>query len=64
MPTGAITGVTSIATPEYIDFDIVSGPNQSNSVQYVNGVMSQQMIIAYNLVPKKEGKFTIVSNIF
>jgi hypothetical protein len=45
--------------PNFKDFDIVSGPNQSNSVQYVNGVMSQQMIIAYNLVPKKEGKFTI-----
>ena len=41
------------------DFDIVSGPNQSNSVQYVNGAMSQQMVISYGLAPKKEGKFTI-----
>lgn len=45
--------------PNFKDFDIVSGPNQSNSVQYVNGAMSQQMIISYGLVPKKEGKFTI-----
>lgn len=45
--------------PSFKDFDIVSGPNQSNSVQYVNGTMSQQMIISYGLVPKKEGKFTI-----
>lgn len=45
--------------PNLKDFDIVSGPNQSNSVQYVNGTMSQQMVISYGLVAKKEGKFTI-----
>ncbi|MDO8999305.1 MAG: BatD family protein [Bacteroidota bacterium] len=41
------------------EFDIVSGPNQSNSVQYTNGVMTQQMVISYGLVAKKEGKITI-----
>jgi hypothetical protein len=45
--------------PNLKDFDIVSGPNQSSSVQYVNGAMSQQIIISYGLVAKKEGKFTI-----
>lgn len=45
--------------PNFKDFDIVSGPNQSNSVQYVNGAMSQQIVISYGLVAKKEGKFTI-----
>lgn len=50
---------SNFTPPNFKDFDIVSGPNQSNSVQYVNGAMSQQMIISYGLVPKKEGKFTI-----
>jgi hypothetical protein len=45
--------------PVLKDFDIVSGPNQSNSVQYSNGTMSQQLVISYGLVARKEGKFTI-----
>jgi hypothetical protein len=45
--------------PVFKDFDIVAGPNQSNSVQYVNGAMSQQVVISYGLVAKKEGKLTI-----
>lgn len=45
--------------PNFKDFDIVSGPNQSSSVQYVNGTMSQQLVISYALSPKKEGKYTI-----
>lgn len=45
--------------PAMKDFDIVSGPNQSNSVQYSNGTMSQQLVISYALVARREGKFTI-----
>ena len=45
--------------PSLRDFDIVSGPNQSNSVQYSNGTMSQQLVISYGLVAKREGKYTI-----
>jgi len=47
--------------PHFKDFDVVSGPNQSNSVQYVNGVMSQQMVFSYILVARREGKLTIPS---
>jgi hypothetical protein len=50
---------SNFTPPNLKDFDVVSGPNQSNSVQYVNGAMSQQLIISYGLVAKKEGKFTI-----
>ena len=45
--------------PNFKDFDIISGPNQSSSYQNVNGVGSQQIIISYGLVAKREGKFTI-----
>jgi hypothetical protein len=55
-----ITGATgSFTQPTFKDFDIVSGPNQSSSVQYVNGVMSQQVVFSYGLVARKEGKFVI-----
>src|SRR5690606_4498607 len=50
---------TGFTPPAFRDLDVVSGPNQSSSVQYVNGVMSQQMIFSYGLVARKEGKYTI-----
>lgn len=45
--------------PSFKDFDIISGPNQSSSTQWVNGVVSQQMTLSWGLVAKKEGKYTI-----
>jgi len=53
------TSANSYVPPSFKDFDVVSGPNQSSSVQYVNGVMSQQMTLSWGLVAKKEGKLTI-----
>lgn len=50
---------TNFSPPQFKDFDVVSGPNQSNSVQYANGVMSQQTVISYGLVARREGKYTI-----
>jgi len=50
---------TNFSPPNFKDFDVIYGPNQSNSVQYINGAMSQQLTIAYGLVAKKEGKYTI-----
>ncbi|MDI1354809.1 MAG: BatD family protein [bacterium] len=55
-----ITGASSnYNQPNFKDFDLVSGPMQSNSVQYVNGVMSQQLVFSYGLVARKEGRFVI-----
>ncbi len=47
--------------PNLRDFEIAGGPNQSTSIQYINGQMSQSVILSYLLVPRKEGKFTIGS---
>ena len=47
--------------PSFKDFDIVGGPNQSSSVQWVNGQTSTQMTLSWALVAKKEGKATIGS---
>lgn len=50
---------TNFSPPNFKDVDVVSGPNQSSSYQVVNGTMSQQVVISYGLVAKKDGKFTI-----
>lgn len=50
---------TNFVPPNLKDFDVVSGPNQSSSVQYVNGVMSQQLTISYGLVAKKKASLRL-----
>ena len=50
---------TNYTPPNFKDFDIVSGPNQSSSVQYINGAITQQMVISFGLMARKEGKYTI-----
>ena len=46
--------------PSFKEFEILSGPNQSQNIQFVNGNLSQFFSISYVLIPKKEG--TIVIN--
>jgi len=45
--------------PSFHDFNVYSGPNQSSSVQIVNGSMSQSIMLSYYLSAKKEGTFAI-----
>ncbi len=45
--------------PAMSDFEIYSGPNQSTSVQIVNGSMSQTISLSYMIAAKKEGKYII-----
>lgn len=45
--------------PSLKEFDVYSGPNNSSSVQIVNGNMSQTTSISFVIAAKKEGKFTI-----
>lgn len=56
----AVNATPSTYTPpNFKDFDIYSGPNQSQSMQYVNGNMSQSFSISFLISAKKEGKLTI-----
>src|ERR1700741_391667 len=50
---------SNFKAPNLSDFDVYSGPNQSTSMQIINGNMSQSISLSYVLSPKKEGKFTI-----
>ncbi len=45
--------------PKLSDFNVLGGPNQSNSMSLVNGKMARSVTFSYYLQPKKEGKFTI-----
>lgn len=50
---------SNFKAPALTDFDVYSGPNQSTSMSYVNGTMSQSVTLSYVIAGKKEGKFTI-----
>lgn len=52
---------TNLTYPNFKDFDIYAGPNQSQSVSMVNGHVSQSITISLFLAAKHEGKFVIGS---
>ena len=43
----------------YPGFQIIGGPNQSSSTQWINGVVTSSKSYSYYLQPIKEGTFTI-----
>lgn len=45
--------------PDFANFMVVGGPNQSVSQSWLNGVRSFSKTYSYFLAPKKTGKFTI-----
>ncbi len=53
--------VQQISHPDFTDFNVVSGPNQSSSMMNVNGVTTQTISLSYILQAKKAGNFTIAS---
>lgn len=50
---------TSLTPPSLSDFQVLSGPNPSQSVSIINGNMSQKATYSYTIKPKKEGTFKI-----
>jgi hypothetical protein len=49
----------SFRAPSFDGFTVLSGPNQSTSIQYINGAMTQSITFSYILQAKSEGRFTI-----
>ncbi|HEV7232426.1 MAG TPA: BatD family protein, partial [Bacteroidia bacterium] len=45
--------------PDMSNFDVLSGPNGAQSMQIINGNMSQSVSYSYYLSAKKEGHFTL-----
>lgn len=50
---------SDFVAPEITDFQVLGGPNQSTSVQLINGSMSQSITLSYVLRAVKEGAFNI-----
>ncbi|MFQ5335567.1 MAG: BatD family protein, partial [Flavobacteriales bacterium] len=50
---------SGFAPPALSDFQVLSGPNQSSSMEWINGRMSSSISFSYILMAVKEGEFTI-----
>ena len=55
---GGMGGGRISKLPDLSKFMILSGPNQSSSVQIVNGSVSSSVMYSYVLQPREAGKFT------
>jgi large-conductance mechanosensitive channel len=55
--------VQQITPPDLNNFEVVSGPNQEQSMNNVNGIVTQSISLSYILKAKKLGAFTIGSGI-
>lgn len=53
------TSGKNFRSPDFSDFLVLSGPNQSTSMQYINGSFSQSVTFSFILQPKGEGAFKI-----
>ncbi len=56
-----INAVANFQAPNFKDFLVLSGPNQSSSMQIINGAVSGSRAFTYYLQPRSMGKFTIGS---
>jgi hypothetical protein len=55
----SLGGGKNLQLPDLGKFHMMSGPNQSSSMQIVNGSVSAMVTYSYVLQPKEMGKFTI-----
>jgi len=56
---GQSTSLPDPVLPEFTDFAVLSGPNSSTNIQYINGKMSAAKSYSYILMPRELGKFTL-----
>lgn len=56
-----INNAKNFTSPEFANFLILSGPNQSTSMQIINGAVSGSISYSYYLQPRSIGTFTIGS---
>ncbi len=54
-----INGIKSFNPPSFSNFMVLSGPDESTSMQIINSSVSASKTYTYYLQPKKMGKFTI-----
>ena len=52
-------GLPDVSFPDFKDFYVLSGPNQSTNMQWINGKMSSSKSYSFILKPRREGRLTI-----
>ena len=57
--SGKSTSLPDVQFPDFSDFYVLSGPNTSTSIQWVNGVMTSSKTYSFFLQPRQEGRFTL-----
>ncbi|MDH3269610.1 MAG: BatD family protein, partial [Ignavibacteria bacterium] len=57
----SINNLSKLSPPSFENFLILSGPNQSTSIQIINGTQSASLTYTYLVQPKGIGTFTIGS---
>lgn len=56
-----VNKLSNFSPPSLKDFRVLSGPNQSTSMQIINGAVSASISFSYILLPNSTGSFTIGS---
>jgi hypothetical protein len=56
-----VNGARNFKPPTLTPFAVLSGPNQSTNMQFINGQMSGSISFTYYLYTRQTGKFTIAS---
>jgi hypothetical protein len=56
-----INALKNFTPPTFQGFKVLSGPNQSTSMQIINGVSSSSFALSYTVMPQSMGVFTIGS---
>lgn len=57
--SGKSTNFPDIEFPDFSDFNVLSGPNTSTSIQWINGAMTSSKTYSFYLQPRQEGQFII-----
>ena len=58
---GNVSGARNFQSPDFSQFVVLSGPNQSTSMQIINGQFSGSVTYSYILYARQPGKYTIAS---
>lgn len=54
-----VNGIKNFKAPNFAPFVVLSGPNQSTNMQFINGQMSGSVTYTYYLYAQQVGKYTI-----
>jgi len=59
LTNAGVGGGKNLQLPDLSKFHIMAGPNQSSSMQFINGAVSSSVTYTYVLQPKEIGKVTV-----